>query len=595
MCRISGIINGRLPVADLETMVNGMCSLMKHGGPDDGGVFADQEHHLVLGNRRLSLIDLSHGGHQPMEYESGRYVITFNGEIYNYKELKEELLIAGHSFRTGSDTEVILAAFAAWGTAAFDRLNGMFAFALWDSLVKKLYLVRDASGIKPLYYAHTKEGLAFSSEIKGFQPIPYLHEENKHWPVYLMAYGFLPEPVTTLQQVQPVSKGTYICYNVITGVLTAHGYKKYHFSGQLTDRGAIRNRIKETLLQAVTRHLIADAPTGVFLSGGIDSGILALLANRSVPDGLNTLSLYVDHPRFSEKKYQDILFRQLNCCNNQFLLQEQEFHDNLPAVLKAMDQPSSDGINTWFISKYARQNGLKAVLSGIGADEMYGGYPSFDRVRRMLFLEKLPGALLRTGRYTRLKKLRRMGYLSLGGTVGKYLFLRGQFVPFEIAEQLNMDETEVWNILQTTPQYEDLNQEIPFNQVSWMEANIYMQSQLLRDADFMSMAHGVEIRVPYLDKEFIELSMQIKSSVKYGGDVPKQLLIDSFKDILPEAIWNRPKMGFSFPFQEWLSRDEFIKDSMSAEKSNYTRFISGHMHWSHFLTLVHLKNRLFES
>jgi len=567
---------------------------MKHGGPDDEGIFSDKEHHLVLGNRRLSLIDLSPGGHQPMQYAEGRLVITFNGEIYNYKELKEELVKAGQCFKTGSDTEVILAAFAAWGTASFDKLNGMFAFALWDIANTKLYLVRDPSGIKPLYYAATKEGLAFSSEIKGFQPIPWLQEEDKRWPVYLMAYGFLPEPVTTLQRVQPVPKGSYVCYNVVSGGYTSHEYKKYHFSEQIGDREDAICRIKETLQEAVRRNLVSDAPIGVFLSGGIDSGIIALLANNILHTGLNTLSIHFQNDRFSEKRYQDILFRELHCTNSQFLLTEQEFHENLPAVFKAMDQPSSDGINTWFISKYARQNGLKAVLSGIGSDELYGGYPSFERVQRALFLEKLPDRLLRTGKFTGLKKLRRMGYLSLGGTVGKYLFLRGQFVPFEIAQQLNMEEEEVWKTLQATPHYEDISAISPYNQMSWIETNIYMQSQLLRDADFMSMAHGVELRVPYLDIEFMELSMQIKSSVKYAGARPKQLLIDSFRDILPETIWNRPKMGFSFPFKEWLSQSEFLKDIIHPEDRNYARFISGNMHWSHFLTLVLLKKHHIE-
>jgi asparagine synthase (glutamine-hydrolysing) len=210
----------------------------------------------------------------------------------------------------------------------------------------------------------------------------------------------------------------------------------------------------------------------------------------------------------------------MGCRHNQFLLNEAEFHENLPDVLDAMDLPGSDGINTWFISRYARQNGLKAVLSGIGADELYGGYPSFDRVQKMLFLEKLPAQLLQTGKYTGLRKLRRVGYLSLGGTVGKYLFLRGQFIPSEIAAYLDMEESSVWKLLQETPGYSDPGALSPGNQVSWLETNIYMQNQLLRDADTMSMAHGVEIRVPFLDKEFKTLSMKISSAIKYSG--PKQ-------------------------------------------------------------------------
>jgi asparagine synthase (glutamine-hydrolysing) len=272
------------------------------------------------------------------------------------------------------------------------------------------------------------------------------------------------------------------------------------------------------------------------------------------------------------------------------LLTEEAFHEHLPSVFKAMDQPSSDGINTWFISKYARENGLKAVLSGVGSDELYGGYPSFERIHKLLYLQKLPNHLLRSGKFTGLKKLRRLGYLSLEGTHGKYLFLRGQFIPFEIAEHLRMDESEVWRVLQEHPHYEMPDRLSPKNEVSWMELNIYMQNQLLKDADVMSMAHGVEIRVPYLDKEFVNLSLAIKSELKYAGARPKQLLIDSFKHILPESIWNRPKMGFSFPFRDWLSKNEFSKDMIGADDSNYQKFISGNLHWSQFLSLVLIKN-----
>jgi asparagine synthase (glutamine-hydrolysing) len=256
-----------------------MCRLLQHGGPDDEGVFVSEEHHLVLGNRRLSLIDLSKCGHQPMSYARGRYEITFNGEIYNYRELKTELKNAGYTFKTGSDTEVILAAFAAWGTASFSRLSGMFAFALWDNVERKFYLVRDSAGIKPLYYAITKEGLAFASEIRAFKPIPYLQEENKLWQVYLMAYGHLPEPITVLKQVQPLKKGTYLCYEVPGGSWKTESFKQYHFTETINTREQAISLIKDSLYQSVKSHLIADAPIGVFLSGGLDSSIIAMLAS----------------------------------------------------------------------------------------------------------------------------------------------------------------------------------------------------------------------------------------------------------------------------------------------------------------------------
>ena len=568
-----------------------MCCILQHGGPDDEGIFASEQHHLVLGHRRLSLIDLSDSGHQPMSYGEGSYEISFNGEIYNYRELKSELKSIGFAFKTESDTEVILAAFAAWGTDSFNKLNGMFAFALWDNLNKKMYLVRDSSGIKPLYYAITKEGLAFASEIRGFKPIPYLQQENELWPVYLMAYGHLPEPVTVLKQVRPLQKGTFLCYDLQKEKYETRVFKRFHFEERIFKRGEAIHLLKDSLQKSVQRHLIADAPIGVFLSGGLDSGIVALLAGDDKQTKLNTLSLYFEEAEFSEKKYQDLLLQKLRCERNQHLLKEEEFHENLQGIFNAMDQPSCDGINTWFISKCAKENGLKAVLSGIGGDELYGGYPSFKRMQKVNLLENLPQQLLKSGKYTGLKRLRRLGYLSLQGAPGKYLFLRGQFIPYEIASQLNMPEEQVWNILNEQPQTEKINNLSLFNQASWIELNLFMQNQLLRDVDVMSMAHGIEIRVPFLDKEFVDLSIQISSPVKSEGALPKQLLIDSFKDILPEPTWNRPKMGFGFPFKKWLTNDDFIKSLIDPGDSNYKRFVSGNMHWSQFLSLVLIKNR----
>ena len=568
-----------------------MCRILKHGGPDDEGIFACDQYHLVLGHRRLSLIDLSSAGHQPMSYGEGRYQMSFNGEIYNYIELKSELKNLGYAFKTQTDTEVILAAFAAWGTDSFDKMNGMFAFALFDNQNAKLYLVRDPSGIKPLYYADTKEGFAFASEIRGFKAVPYLNEENNLWPVYLMAYGHLPEPVTTLKHARPVPKGSFLCYHVKDGSSSIQFYKKFHFAPEIFDRGEAISYIKNVLQKSVKRHLIADAPIGVFLSGGLDSGIVSLLAAGDQQTKLNTLSLFFEEDEFSEKKYQDILLQKMSCVSNQYLLKEEIFHENLPQILQAIDQPGCDGINTWFISKYAKENGLKAVLSGIGGDELYGGYPSFKRMGKVKFLEKLPRQLLRSGKYTSLKKLRRLGYLGLEGATGKYLFLRGQFIPFEIAAHLQISEEQVWQTLKEQPVCENINHLSAYNQASWVELNLFMQNQLLRDVDVMSMSHGIEIRVPFLDREFVDLSMQIKDSLKSQGQFPKQLLIDSFKNMLPEQVWKRPKMGFGFPFKKWLANDELVKDFVNPNGSDYKDFVSGNMHWSQFLSLVLLNQR----
>jgi asparagine synthase (glutamine-hydrolysing) len=235
--------------------------------------------------------------------------------------------------------------------------------------------------------------------------------------------------------------------------------------------------------------------------------------------------------------------------------------------------------------------GLKAVLSGVGGDELFGGYPSFKRISTVNKLGMLPDIFLKNVYKSGAK--RRLCYLSLGGAKGKYLFLRGQFIPIEISQQLNIDESEVWKILDDQPALNNISDLSLKNQASWMEMNMYMQNQLLRDSDVMSMAHGVEIRVPFLDKEFVSLSLQIASKAKYYGKFGKQLLIDSFIDIVPEKIWNRNKMGFTFPFNNWLKTNPLVQSIISSStpsaKLSYKKFIEGNMHWSQLMTLVLLQ------
>ena len=589
MCRIAGIVNKSLTEAERQHMVKDMCTVLKHGGPDDEGIYTNETEHTSIGHRRLSIIDVSSGGHQPMSYPQGRYIISYNGELYNYAEIKNQLQQAGFQFTTQSDTEVVIAAFAAWGTAAFQQFNGMFALAILDTKTSMVTLARDPSGIKPLYYAITNEGLAFASEVRAFKKIPYLLEENKHWQVYFMAYGHLPETVTTLQQVKPLEKGCYLTYNISTAAVKITNFFRYSYIEKINDRSVAIELVKEQLEKAVQRHLISDAPIGVFLSGGLDSSIITLLADKHQQQ-LNAVSIYLESKEFSEKKYQDVLIKQLSCNHHQFLLKEEDFHTHLPSIIQAMDLPCCDGINSWFISKYAKESGLKAVLSGIGGDELYGGYPSFNRIGKALLLQQLPNKVLWAGRFSNSRLLNRLAYLSIEGAIGRYLFLRGQFIPVEIARHLNMDEAEVWSILQSQPIVPNIDYLTPPNQASWLETNLYMQNQLLRDTDIMSMAHGIEMRVPFLDKEFVQLSLQISSTVKYRGKLGKQLLIDAYKDNLPEIIWNRPKMGFAFPFKEWFSNPKYSRSQTGKDFSDiHTRLKNSQLHWSQFFTLLMLE------
>ncbi|MEQ1554208.1 MAG: asparagine synthase (glutamine-hydrolyzing) [Ferruginibacter sp.] len=595
MCRIAGVLNKKLDTLQLETIVGKMCQLLQHGGPDDGGIATFKNDNLVLGNRRLSLLDLTTAGHQPMQF-TDRYTITFNGELYNYLDLKAELIAEGLQFKTNTDTEVVLAAFAKWNTKSFAKFNGMFAFALWDNEEKIIYLVRDAAGIKPLYYSTHTTALAFASEIRAFAPLEYLSTKNENASVFQLAYGYIPEPVTTLKNVQCLPKGCYYKYNANTNKGNLFSFNYFSFGNKINSEIDAKQIIHKSLNNAVQRQMIADAPVGVFLSGGIDSAIIANLASSNSKKNVHTLSIYFNEENYSEKKYQDIVAQKIGSNHHSILLTENEFHANFADFMVAMDMPTCDGINTWFISKFAANEGLKAVLSGVGADELFGGYPSFDRIKKAKILAKLPKAVLLGLGNINNKKLARLSYLKLGGIRGLYLFLRGHFNTKQIAQQLGAYEKDVWNIIQNMPTSPILENCEAKNTASWLEYNLYMQDQLLKDADIMSMAHGLEIRVPFLDNEVIESVFSINENIKYAGKMPKQLLIKSFENILPKEVWNRPKMGFSFPFAEWMKNSEFVNELSHNNNNDYTKkacqdFLSGTLHWSRIMSLIVLKNK----
>lgn len=589
MCRIAGILNDRLPLPYMQETVQKMCTVLQHGGPDDEGIWVNESSRLVMGHRRLSLLDLSAAGHQPMFYKN-RYTLSYNGEIYNFQPLKKELQSLGHQFVTETDTEVIMAAYDQWGAQSFSKLEGMFAFALWDEQEQELLLVRDPSGIKPLYYFYNEAGIQFASETRAFQFIAASAEAHPHWPVFMLAYGHIPEPVTIRKLVKPLPKGFFIRYNAVSKKKSLQNFCFNSYSEQVEDATEATASIASLLRASVKKHLISDAPIGVFLSGGIDSGILFLLAAELEQRGLNSLSLYFNEGGYSEKKYQDILLDKVKCDRHQYQLGEEAFLKAFPFILAQMDQPSCDGINTWFISKYAKQQGLKAVLSGIGADELFGGYPSFKRLKMASLIQHSPNRILQAGAYLRDRRLSRLSYLRLDGITGLYLFLRGQFTPNDIARQLDASVSEVWRILESAPVLPDISALAKGNQASWMETHLYMQNQLLRDADVMSMAHGIEIRVPFLDQALLRYSNSITAKTKYAAEQPKSLLINAFKDELPEPIWNRQKMGFSFPFKEWFAKSDYVKDMMrfSGKKGteNYKQFLKGELHWSQLLSLM---------
>ena len=594
MCRIAGIVSDTLGSEQVKRLVTTMCNSMEHGGPDDAGFFEDAAEGLGFGHRRLAIIDLSKNGHQPMAAAGQKAWITFNGEIYNYRELKYSLQKLGVTFASETDTEVILQAYLYWGTASFNKLRGMFAFVLYDALKAEVYLVRDSGGIKPLYYSTANDQLIFASEIKAFKAAGIANDTDERWPVWLLAYGHIPEPHTTLKNVLSLPKGHYLRWQKNK----SYTVSKYTESGPndiISDIAIARAGIKDSLQNAVNRQLVSDAPIGVFLSGGIDSSIISLLANANKEQELKTISIYFDEKVYDERIYQNAVLGSITGENFRHLVKEEDFEDHLPQIMSAMDMPTTDGINSWFISKYAHDDGLKAVLSGIGADELYGGYPSFSRINIIKYLRNVPKTLLSKASSLALNNYKRIAYLAYKHPVADYLFLRGLFSPADIARIVDISERQLRDTLfgdTTIPQlgaYNGLH-------ASWFETNLYMQNQLLRDTDVMGMSHGLEVRVPFLDEDFVAFTQRVDPALRFNKGRPKHLLIDSFKNLLPTAVWDRPKMGFTFPLQQWMKNNKSIADESfyhgSFAKKTIHKFKEDQLHWSKAYALYQIQKHV---
>ena len=569
-----------------------MCQMLKHGGPDDEGVFDDNDAGLTFGHRRLSIIDLSQKGHQPMSDLQKRARITFNGEIYNYIELKKQLIDLGAQFISSTDTEVILSAYLYWGIAAFAKLKGIFAFALYDKEKSITYLVRDSSGIKPLYYHASKGQLIFASEVKALRSTELKFEMDQDWQIRFLAYGHIPEPYTTLKNVRSLPKGHFLSWDHKKGTHDIHSYLVIVNRAAITSREQAEEAIRTTLRSAIKRQLLADAPIGVFLSGGVDSSVLTLLAGQEKKAKLQTISIYFNERAYDESTYQELILKRIEGEHFSHLVTRSDFEAFLPRIVGNMDMPTTDGINTWCISKFAHQDGLKAVLSGLGADELFGGYPSFNRVHYIKTARKYPRAMFKLGNYATVDAYRKIAFLSYHHPIADYLFLRGLFSPADISAILDTSILHVEDVLFA-------NRKLPYvrnydeSDAAWFEINLYMQNQLLRDTDVMGMSHGLEVRVPFLDEDFVRLAEDIDPGIRFDKSRPKKLLIDSFAGLLPEKIWNRSKMGFTFPLQEWMKENKDITEQSGyrgrKSKSIIKSFKNNKVHWSKAFALFQLQ------
>jgi asparagine synthase (glutamine-hydrolysing) len=548
-----------LGVRDARRVAVAMSRALAHRGPDDDGsrmlIGTDGGEAGAAAHRRLSIIDLTPAGRQPMVSMDERYTIVFNGEIYNFRALRAELERDGARFRSEGDTAVLLEGWAKYGASVVERLEGMFAFALWDAAEGALFLARDAFGIKPLYCAEVGVGLLVASEIRALLATGLVPPRaDRHAVAGYLTFGSVPEPDTIVAGVRMVSAGRVIRYAVRRGRLerdvVATVPPVSARAGELVrDRASAAALVRAALERSVDRHLVSDVPVAVFLSGGLDSSAVAALAARRSGTSIDGFTVTFAERRFDESGVARLVARDNGIRHHELPLGGPALLAALPAAFAAMDQPSLDGINTYLVSEGVRAHGSKVVLSGLGGDEMFGGYPSFRRARALARYARLPGPARAMTAHVAAR---------LGGVRGAKIALglrRGSPADAAyLASRTLFGERQVSDLVQHRYPAPPLAPAVMtlLQQVSWRELTGYMRNTLLRDSDVFSMAHGLELRVPFVDREVAAAAFSVADALKLSRHRSKPLLVEAVGDLLPSAVWDRPKQGFVLPFADWM-------------------------------------------
>lgn len=559
MCGFGGYFRAQAPEGDTLPMLRRMLARLAHRGPDGDGCWIDSHGGAGLAHARLAIIDLSADAGQPMVSPDGRYTLAFNGEIYNYEALRAQLLRDGLQLRTHSDTETLLHLLIREGPAALTRLRGMFAFAFWDSSARRGLLARDGLGIKPLYVHHAPDGLNFASELRallGSGEVPF--ELDPRAVAGFFATGSVPEPLSPVAGVRVLPAGHFLEWH-------AQGERMLPFwearfpEPQVNSREAAVALTSGALENSFAAHQVSDVPVGLFLSGGIDSSALLGLAHRAgVSAGLDTFSISVDDRSLDEGSVAAATARRFRTRHSVLRVDRSVAREGLQAHLEAMDVPSVDGFNTWLVSRLARAHGMKVVLSGLGGDEIFGGYPSFRFVPRLVRAVRtlqvsglhrpLASLLARQQQSPRMQRVAAMlaGDASLASLHASY---RGIFAPPQVRQLVEHFVPGV-NGSGNAPRMADPEAPDARDAVSLLELAGYMRNQLLRDSDVMSMAHGLELRLPFVDTMLFDSLSPIDANVRLARG--KRLLTAAVPEI-PQEVLLAPKRGFRLPYSAWFN------------------------------------------
>ena len=570
MCGIFGLI-GKRTLENNRALCVGTHALA-HRGPDDEGtewlaLGSDPDKCVGLGARRLAILDLSPAAHQPMYDPGNGNWLIFNGEIYNFQEIRRELETLGHVFASSGDTEVLLRAYGQWGEACLERLVGMFAFAVWDSHHERLFIARDRLGEKPLYY-YTSPGLfIFASEVRSLLATGLVPRRlyTAGLASYL-AFGAVQDPVTIIEGVRSLPPGHKLRWEKGRSSM-----QEYWSLGEVASRppatGSATEAVKSIrrhLLESVSQRLVSDVPLGIFLSGGVDSSSLAAAASEVSSKPIEAFSVVFGGSSFCEVTYSEQVARKFDCHHHKIELTEIQLLEEIPDALGSMDQPTIDGVNTYVVSQATKKAGITVALSGLGGDELFAGYSSFLSVPRMSRFHRFAGWLEPLGKgvnalvgRTQTNRLAKMRALAAGDYYADepYFLSRALFLPASVRALLpslalqNGNLSAAWNLSGVADTIRGLDS---VNQVAVLESSTYMTNTLLRDTDCMSMAHALEVRTPLLHHPLWEYVMPLAGKLKLDSRLPKPLLLRAVGQRLPEEVYLRRKMGFTLPFEPWM-------------------------------------------
>ena len=551
MCGIVGLVTKK----EKENTIKLMNDRIKHRGPDGDGYFIDGD--VALGHRRLSIIDLS-SGDQPMFNEDGSVVTVFNGEIYNYQELKEELIALGHDFKTKSDTEVLVHGYEEWHTDLPKHLRGMFAFAIYDKNKNEVFLARDNFGIKPLYYAKMNDTFMFASEIKAFLDVPDFEKVfNESILETYLEFSFVPTNETFFKGVHRLDAGCSLLYK--DGEIKLNKYFKLDFKEEnMSFEDAVKN-ISDVMKDSVEKHLIADVEVGSFLSSGIDSSYIVSLAK---PD--KTYTVGYENKKYDETMYAKDLAEKLGIKNESKIITKEEYLENISKIMYHLDEPTSDpaAISLYFVAKLASKD-LKVVLSGEGADEFFGGYNYYREEVDYKFYNKLPFCIRHAiGKVASIfPEGRGFNFLVRRGEKleNSYIGVNRNFSS-KMAKKVLKNNYELEAIHVTKDVYNEFKNYSNIDKMQAIDINFWLMKDILLKADRMTMASSIEGRVPFIDKEVFKVASHLPFDYKVTKENTKVALRAAAKEVIPTEAYKKKKLGFPVPVREWIKEGDFKEE-----------------------------------